>query len=148
MGNSDAVSVALAIVERINAGDVDGIAALLTDNHEFIDTGGASFRGREALREGWRGYFALFPDYRIDIEWVGEDGGAVMLLGRSSGTLSAHGREALRRPDGGLPPQDELQGPAIWTARIANSLVAQWRVYADMPETRITLGIPAEGEVT
>ena len=148
MGDDDAVSVALDFIERINAGDVDGIVALLTDDHEFNDTAGVAFRGREALRDGWRGYFALFPDYQIDIDWAGEGGGAVLLLGRSSGTLSAHGREALRRPDGGLPPQDQLQGPAIWTARIANSLVAQWRVYADMPETRSTLGIPTQGEMT
>lgn len=33
----------------------------------FIDSLGAVFTGRETLRQGWRGYFALVADYRITV---------------------------------------------------------------------------------
>ncbi len=143
MKNTDPQSVVLAFVSRINAGDVDGIAALLTEDHEFIDTAGVSFRGRENLREGWTGYFRLFPDYRIDAPAVRVQGGTVTLVGTSSGTLTPFGEQALRRPDGSLPAPDELQGPAIWTARVEDGLIAQWCVYGDAPEVRATIGVSA-----
>jgi ketosteroid isomerase-like protein len=137
----DARAVTLDFVGRINAGDVDGIVALLTEDHEFVDTEGVSNHGRETLRGGWHGYFALFPDYQILVDEILVADSLVTLVGRSTGTLSPHGREVLRRADGSLPPDDELQGPAIWTARIENGLVAQWRVYVDTTETRAALGI-------
>jgi hypothetical protein len=93
------------------------------------------------MRAGWEGYFRLFPDYQIAVERVLVDGSAVTLLGRSTGTLSEHGREALRRPYGSLPPEHELQGPAIWTARIQDGQVAQWRVDPDTPAVRAALAI-------
>jgi ketosteroid isomerase-like protein len=143
MENTDPRSVVLAFVSRINAGDVDGIAALLTDDHEFIDTAGASFRGRENLREGWVGYFRLFPDYHIDAPAVRVEGSTITLVGTSTGTLTPFGEQALRRPDGTLPAPDELQGPAIWTACVEDGLIAQWRVYSDTADVRAALGLPA-----
>ncbi len=141
MTPADPRGVALAFVARINAGDVAGIAALLTEDHEFIDIPGHSFRGRETLREGWTGYFRLFPDYQVHVEDVRVAGDTVTLIGRSTGTLLAEGAETLRRPDGTLPPPDELQGPAIWTGRVRDGLIAQWRVYWDTPAVRAALGL-------
>jgi uncharacterized protein (TIGR02246 family) len=142
----DPRAVALAFVARINAGDVDGLAALMTDDHEFIDIPGDSFRGRETLREGWIAYYRLFPDYQIHIRRVSVDGPVVTLIGETTGTLSPFGHEALRRPDGTLPGQEELQGPAIWTALVREGLVAQWRVYWDTPATRAALGLPSDSD--
>ncbi len=39
-----------AFVGRINAHDVDGLAALMTEDHRFIDSLGQVVRGREAVR--------------------------------------------------------------------------------------------------
>jgi ketosteroid isomerase-like protein len=39
-----------AFVGRINAHDVDGLAALMTEDHRFIDSLGQIVRGREAVR--------------------------------------------------------------------------------------------------
>ena len=55
------------LLARINAHDVDGIAALLTSDIRFIDSLGGITVGREALREGWRQYLRMVPDYRIDV---------------------------------------------------------------------------------
>jgi uncharacterized protein (TIGR02246 family) len=138
---SEAGRVALSFVECINAGDVEGIVALMTDDHEFIDTSGEAYRGREAMRAGWAGYFRLFPDYQVVVDDVRVAGSDVTMRGRSTGTLSEEGRETLRRPDGSLPPDDELQGTAIWTARILDGRVLRWRVYADTPDVRAALAI-------
>ena len=129
----DVRSTALAFVERINVGDVDGITALMTEDHEFVDTAATSYRGREAMRAGWIGYFQLFPNYHIQIEQIRVADPVVTLLARTTGILSPHGQEALRGADGSLPPDEELQGPVVVTALIRDGQVAQWRVYADTP---------------
>jgi hypothetical protein len=139
----DPRSTVLAFVDRINAADVTGIAALLSEDHEFVDTAGESFRGRETLREGWSGYFQLFPDYRIEIQQIRVEGPRVVLAGRTSGTLSPSGAEALRGPDGTLPPPDQFQGPALFSANVEGGLITQWRVSRDTPEGRAELGLPA-----
>ena len=72
--SADAKSTILAFVEKINAHDVEGLADLMSENHLFVDSLGSVQKGREKMREGWRGYFTLFPDYNIQnssICWKG-----------------------------------------------------------------------------
>jgi ketosteroid isomerase-like protein len=114
--------VAGKFVERVNAHDVDGLAAMMTEDHRFIDALGESGTGREELRLGWEGYFKLVPDYRIEVEEVFSDGPVVVLLGTARGTYS---------PDGLRTVENSWQVPAAWRARIAGELVAEWRVYVD-----------------
>jgi ketosteroid isomerase-like protein len=57
-----------AFVERINAHDVDGLCALLEDDHVFIDGLGQTVAGRKAMRKAWQSYFAIVPDYWIRVE--------------------------------------------------------------------------------
>lgn len=38
------------------------------------------------------------------------------------------------------PGNSALDGPALWTARIENGRVAEWRVYEDSAENRVRLG--------
>ncbi len=133
--------VALAFVAAINSRDPDRLAALMTEDHVFTDMDGQAWQGRETMRQGWVGYYRLFPDYAIEIGQVERRGDLVVLPGRSTGTLSDYGQEALRREDGSLPPADELQGPAIWTARVRGDRMAEWRVYADTPAARADLGL-------
>jgi ketosteroid isomerase-like protein len=109
-------------VDRINAHDVPGIVGLLADDHHFIDSLGDVFAGRETLEQGWRAYFAMVPDYTIDLAAVFENGATVVLLG------SVHGTWA---PDGKLRSDCAWSMPAAFRARIENALVAEWQVYAD-----------------
>ena len=134
-------AVALEFIDRINARDPAMLAQAMTENHEFIDTEGNSAQSREQMREGWVGYYQLFPDYRIQINQVIVHETKVVLVGRSDGTLSEHGRKMLARPDGSPPPDEELQGPAIWTAEIRDQLVAQWCVFEDTAAVRAQLGV-------
>jgi hypothetical protein len=39
------------------------------------------------------------------------------------------------------PNNKELDGPAIWTAKVSGDKLAEWRVYEDTTENRTQLGI-------
>jgi uncharacterized protein (TIGR02246 family) len=110
------------LVARINAHDVEAIAALLTADHRFIDSLGREVRGREALREGWRQYFRSVPDYRLEVVRVLADGAHVVLLGTARGTYTR---------DGTLLPHNAWATPAALRALVSDGQVAEWQVYAD-----------------
>ena len=59
------VDTVLAFLEQINARNVDGLCALMTDDHVFLDGLGNRMQGRESMRKGWAEYFRMFPDYRV-----------------------------------------------------------------------------------
>ncbi len=117
-----AAEVALRFVDRINAHDVEGLAALLTSDHRFVDSLGAESRGRATLRSGWQQYFRMVPDYRVDVDRTFAEGPEVMLIGTARGTYT---------PDGRLRPENHWTTPGAWRARVADDLVAEWQVYAD-----------------
>ncbi len=122
MTGAEPLRVARQFVERINRHDVDALCALLAGDHRFVDGLGNEVSGREKLREGWRAYFAWFPDYTIVVEHSFEQGDTVALFGRARGTYAAEGK-----PD----PVRRWEIPAAWLAVVRDGLVAEWRVYAD-----------------
>lgn len=142
MPTRDPATVIADFIDRINSGDVPMIVGAMTSDHEFIDSVGSRLRGRKAMLEAWQAYFRLFPDYRIHVERLIARSDGVVVLGRSSGTLSAEGAAELAGPDGVIPGDDELQGPAIWFCRVRDGLVASWQVFDDTPEVRESLGVP------
>ncbi|MFI4971644.1 MAG: nuclear transport factor 2 family protein [Hyphomicrobiales bacterium] len=109
-------------VDQINVHDVAGLAALMTPDHRFIDSLGTVMEGRERMREGWRQYLQMVPDYRIDVQSSFVQGTEVALLGSAAGTYSRGGQ---------LTPADAWRTPAAWRALVRNELVAEWQVYAD-----------------
>jgi ketosteroid isomerase-like protein len=116
------VDVARSFVDRINARDVDGLAALMTDDHRFIDSLGRVMSGRDTMRAGWAGYFQMVPDYTLEpAEWFA-DGEVVVLVGTAGGTYS---------PDGVGGPDRRWQTPAACRALTRDGRVAEWCVYAD-----------------
>ena len=122
MTDMDAIETTMRFVEKINTGDVDGIALLMTENHRFIDSLGNITTGRHEMKKGWEGYFKMVPDYRIDVEESFNNGNAVILIGKASGTYS---------PDGKAHPEYAWTTPAVWFAKVEDGLIAEWRVYAD-----------------
>ena len=74
--------VAEQFVAAINAHDVEGIASLMTSDHRFIDSLGAVVEGRDAMREGWKFYFTMVPDYKLNIQrcFIAEDDKAEAVL--------------------------------------------------------------------
>ena len=105
----------LLFLDRINQGDPDKLAELMTEDHVFIDSLGRTMRGRETMRQGWRSYYAMCPDYRVSHEEIFANGNVVAAFGTAGGTISG----------------DRWETPSAWRAVIDNGLVKEWRVYAD-----------------
>jgi len=123
MGPTDVVR---EFIGRINEHDVDGLAAVLTENHRFIDSLGSVFLGRETLRIGWADYFRLVSDYRINVDEFAEGDSSLLLVG------SVEGRSA------GV----EWKVPAAWRAVVRDGLIAEWQVYVDNEPLRASLRFP------
>ena len=115
--------VAQAFNACINRADLAGLGALMTDDHVFIDADGASVPGKPQCIDAWRGFFQTFADYRNTFTQVTARGDRALIVGYSTCALPA------------------LDGPALWTADIADEKVRCWRVYHDTPATRAELGI-------
>ncbi|WP_203904025.1 DUF4240 domain-containing protein [Virgisporangium aliadipatigenens] len=108
----EARAVVIAFNDRINHGDLEGLAALMTDDHAFVDGAGAVVVGKAECTEVWRGFFAAFPDYRNHFEAVSAVRGVVTVDGWSE----------CREP--------ALAGPARWSAVVRADKVARWQVEA------------------
>ena len=120
-------------VNAINSARADRLSPLMTRDHVFIDSLGTRLEGRAAIVEGWRSYFRLFPDYRIEVQgwFLGDDEMSVMLHGRASGTLHRDTRPV----EGG-----RWEIPAAWRASTDARRVTSWQVYADNKPVYALLG--------
>jgi ketosteroid isomerase-like protein len=132
----DAKEVALAYVDLINKGDLDGLIELMSDDYAFVDVDGKTERGKKLMREGWSGYFSEFPKYRIQLSKVVALGDVVILIGQTT--------------DSQIPREIEAQETVIWTAWIQGGLVREWRIlYADTEKVRrfLSTSDDSSGEV-
>jgi ketosteroid isomerase-like protein len=121
-GRVSATEVVLKFIERINQHDADGLALLMTQDHVFVDSLGAVVRGRETMRMGWHGYYALCPDYWVSHDALFADGNRVALFGAAGGTIAANATPAA---------DNKWRTPAAWLAVVESDLIKEWRVYAD-----------------
>jgi 2-haloacid dehalogenase len=115
--------VVLEFNAAINRQDLDRLARLMTDDHEFVDSAGNVEQGRTRMTEGWRGFFTAYPDYRNTFMRVSARGDEVTVIGFSTCSTP------------------ELDGPALWRATVAGDRVARWQVLVDTPDHRAELGI-------
>jgi len=133
MAAREPVEVVLAFMEKINARDVDGLCALMTENHIFVDALGSRVEGREKMRGAWRGYYAMIPDYKVSHEEILSNGDIVAVFGAARGTFAP----------GGQPKKENFwEIPAAWLAKVRGGLIAEWRVYADNQPVRKLMGEP------
>jgi ketosteroid isomerase-like protein len=118
MNERDPKLTALQFNECINSQDIQGLSDLMTEDHTFIDRKEEVFAGKETMTEGWIEFFDSFPEYRNTFLRVESQGDTVVLYGYATWERGSE-------PD-----------YAIWTARIENDLVAEWRIYEDTEENR------------
>ena len=112
-------------VAAINAHDIDRLIALMTLDHRFIDSLGAVVEGRDAVREGWKFYFGMVPDYGLEIRrcFMSEHGATeVMLVGMASGSYQSNCV---------MLPSFSWATPVALRAVVRNEQIAEWQVYAD-----------------
>ena len=110
--------IILAFIGHINAHDPDGLGALMSDDHTFIDAHGNQVSGKDKMIPGWRGYFAWFPDYHIEVTDVFEEGEKFALFGFASGSFQGK-------------PTEDWRLPAAWRAEVKDGRVTLWQVFAD-----------------
>ena len=127
MNKKDPKLIVLQFNECINHQDIDGLTDLMTEDHVFIDSSNDVHEGKEFMVKGWIDFFNSYPDYVNHFLIVESRDNLVLVIGLSTCSHKS------------------LDGPALWTAKIENDLVAEWRVYLDTPENREKLHLPKKG---
>ena len=118
MSSRDPKLTALMFNECINARDLDGLSALMTGDHTFIDREGGRHAGKDRMTEGWRTFFEEFPEYRNTFLKVESTGDRVVIFGYAEWTAGGD--------------RDQV----IWTAAVRHDLIEEWRVYEDTEQNR------------
>jgi len=119
------IKVFNAFVNAINQADTATMKELMSEDHTFIDATGRTEIGCEKMIKGWKNYFDMFPDYRIEIEDVIQGKEIIGAFGTAIGTYNG------KR---GLVPENIIKMPAAWRAIIKDGKVKLWQVYADWTE--------------
>jgi len=111
----DSADIFMQFVSAINNHDVQSLTALMTTDHVFVDSVGNRAHSAESMESGWRGYFAMCPDYWIHTDYVMMEDGVVLAGGEGGGTIDGV----------------SWRTPAAWKAVIRDGKVMEWRVFAD-----------------
>jgi ketosteroid isomerase-like protein len=122
MDESLALALVRAFVAKINAHQVDGLYALMTDDHRYVDAFGAVAQGRAVMRHAWSRYFTQVPDYSITCDQVLSGGDTIAIFGKAGGTDNQAGQ---------LDPTHRWEVPAVWKVVVRGTRVAAWHVYMD-----------------
>jgi uncharacterized protein (TIGR02246 family) len=123
----DPIAIVHKFVAAINAHDLDALAALMSDDHTFVDAFGESWQGRSTMRRAWKGYLEWFPDYTIIVDETLVSGDTVAMFGKATGTYAV---------EGNLPPENHWELPAAWKGVVKDGQVSHWQVYADNQPVR------------
>jgi ketosteroid isomerase-like protein len=129
--------IVTGFVEAINAGDVARLAALMTEEHVFIDSDGSATVGRDAVAQAWSRYLELMQGYRVTVRESFIAGDIVVLVGIATGFWAADDRPGPRTP---------WSVPAAWRARVDRERVATWQIFVN-PEPILAARPPAPARV-
>ena len=127
---SKEIEVVKAFIRAINDGNITELSKLMTKDHTFVDSGGRKERGRAKMTSGWKDYFRMFPDFRIETDEFFQSGNRIAFFGSTSATYNG------KR---GLVPENRVGGPAAWRATVENGQIKTWQVYADWTEDTKTI---------
>jgi ketosteroid isomerase-like protein len=122
MGNDTIKAIAIRFVKAINDHNVDEIINLMSEDHIFIDALDNKSVGKKGMKDGWKGYYELFPDYQIEISDITENVSTIGLFGYASGTY----KNLTNKLDSNF-----WRIPASWKAIVENNKIKHWQVYCD-----------------
>jgi len=123
MNTVDTKLTALQFNEYINRQDINGLSGLMTEDHMFIDRDDNVDKGKVSMTKGWSDFFKSFPDYKNTFIRVQSEGNLVVIYGYAIWQK------------GGEPDY------VIWTAKIENDLVVEWRIYKDTQDNKKKFGL-------
>jgi ketosteroid isomerase-like protein len=126
------VNTMLAFLEQINARNVHGLCASMTDDHVFLDGLGNRMQGGESMRKGWAVNVACFLTIECHTRTFFSQGDVVAAFGSAEGTLAVKGE---------LPKENHWSASPAWRAVVRDGLIAEWQVYADNQRARKTMGV-------
>jgi hypothetical protein len=118
MNLKDPISIVMAFNDCINHQHIDGLASLMSEDHVFVDRDGSSHGPKSHMVQGWKQFFEMFPLYKNTFTDIKAAENRVFVLGYAYWS------------------EKEPYDPVIWTGRIENNLIAEWRVYEDSAENR------------
>lgn len=117
--------IAIRFVKAINDHDVNAIVNLMSEDHTFVDAQNNKAVGKKEMREGWKGYFELFPDYKLEISDITENESVIGLFGYANATY----KNLTNKLNSNF-----WRIPASWKAIVENNKVKYWQVYCDYSE--------------
>lgn len=123
MKDNEKIEIIKQFNDCINNSDITKLAELMTENHTFIDRVNTRVEGKQIMIEGWQAFFKSFPDYRNHFENLIVRDDFIVITGYA--TCS----------------EPLLDGKFLWSAKIENGLVAEWKVYDDNPHNRKKLNL-------
>ena len=106
----DLLLVVLRFNEKINQRDLEGLAELMADDYTFISNSGEVTKGKDVNKQGWKQFFEEYPDYKNIFTTTTVQDDTVVMAGCSTCSYK------------------RLNGPNIWTAKIRNGRISEWRV--------------------
>src|SRR5690349_23470591 len=124
------VELVQEFIHCINESDIESLLDLMTPDHVFYVEGENPTSGKAAMREAWIGYFTAFPNYKIVVDELYDQGDKIFVIGHTSGSQ--------------VPPEiEETPSSVIWEAQIRDGLVAAWIIYDATQENRKRFNIPS-----
>jgi ketosteroid isomerase-like protein len=124
-----AVAAVVSFIDRINRGDIDGLANLMTDEHTLQVLDEAPLVGKASNIEAWQGYVSSFPRYVIYPHELSEHDGVVAVVGHTTGSHLD------------LPDEEERELTVLWTAHVDGGRLSLWRIEEDTALRRQELGL-------
>jgi len=124
MNKRDPKLTTLLFNECINNRDIEGLVALMTDDHSLVCNGHINTKDKNSSRDAWSSFFSMFPDYLNHFSRIESRDDFVVIIGKSTCSNEA-----------------KLNTKAIWSARIQNDKVSEWQVYEDCAKNRKKLQI-------
>jgi len=115
-------AIVIRFVKAINDHDVNEIVNLMSEDHIFIDGKDNKTFGKQGMKEGWKGYFELFPDYKIEISDIAENEHIIGLFGYVNATYNNLTNEL---------NSNFWRATASWKAIVENKKIKHWQVYCD-----------------
>ena len=116
-----AEDVVLAFIQAINAGDLDALRKLMSEDHTFTDALGNSVSGAEKMYSGWQHFLYAYPEYKITIVRSFAKDEEVALFGAAEGRWRVGER---------VLPQT-WRVAAAWLAKVQAGKVERWSVFCD-----------------
>jgi ketosteroid isomerase-like protein len=122
MENDTNKAIVIRFVKAINDHDVDEIINLMSEDHIFIDALDNKSVNKKGMKKGWKGYYELFPDYKIEISDITENGSTIGLFGYANATY----KNLTNKLNSNF-----WRIPASWKAIVEKNKIKHWQVYCD-----------------